>query len=222
MIYKIFASLLVLLVTSGCAIKANVVKHDEQSSSKAKNFTPDEMLAKVYFLTTTKDNIFKFKQGYSADLKINDTVIGSINDDNVMYFKLRPGSYKFQWLIRSSDIIESRGASVDFPYRVAAGDVVILRGKYNPGGAAGFGLIGALVSPPKYEMEISTDRDLIRELEVAAPQSCPSNICVTTSPASISSINAKDKLSELNEMRKKGLISQKEYDTKKTEILKSM
>ncbi len=215
----------------GCAIKADVVKHDDKVSSKAKNFETDDKLAKIYFLTTSKDNLFKMKAGHSADLKVNGSVIGSINDDNVMYFKLMPGTYKFEWVMRSSDIFETRATSVEFPYRVAAGDVVILRGKYNAGGAAAFGLLGALMSPPKYEMEISNDREMIKELNVAAPQNCPSNLCitavqtaetpqVTNQPSQKSS--ASQKLSELDEMRKKGLITQKDYDIKKNEILKGM
>lgn len=216
---------LILIFISGCTIKANVVKHDEQSTVTAKNFTADDKLAKVYFLTTSKDNLFKMKQGFSADLKVNGTIIGSINDDNVMYFKLQPGTYKFEWIMRSSDFIESRATSVELPYRVAAGDVVILRGKYNAGGASGFGLIGALLSPPKYELEISNERDLIKELDIAAPQSCPPTICVSVSAAPVTqkpNSNTKDRLADLNELKKKGLITQKDYDEKKAEILKGM
>lgn len=215
----------------GCAIKADVVKHDDKVTSKAKNFEADDKLAKIYFLTTSKDNLFKMKAGHSADLKVNGSVIGSINDDNVMYFKLMPGTYKFEWVMRSSDIFESRATSVEFPYRVAGGDVVILKGKYNAGGAAAFGLLGALMSPPKYEMEISNDREMIKELNVAAPQNCPPNICITTAQVSETSAvttqpiqkqTASQKLIELDDMRKKGLITQKDYDTKKNEILKGM
>ena len=136
--------------------------------------------------------------------------------------------------MRSSDLFESKSTSVEFPYRVAAGDVVILRGKYNPGGGAGFGLIGALISPPKYEMEIGTDRDLIKDLEIAAPQSCPSSICIASDSQSLSatqkpqtnsqglSISSQARLNDLNELRRKGLITQQDYDLKKAEILKSM
>jgi hypothetical protein len=218
-------SLLLLVAICGCTIKANVVKHDEQSTATAKNFTADEKLAKVYFLTTSKDNLFKMKQGFSADLKVNGTIIGSINDDNVMYFKLQPGTYKFEWVMRSSDFIEARATSVELPYRVAGGDVVILRGKYNAGGAGGFGLIGALISPPKYELEISSERDLIKELDIAAPQSCPPTICVSVSAVPVTQkpiSNTKDRLADLNELKKKGLITQKDYDEKKAEILKGM
>ena len=221
---------LISIVLIGCAIKADVVKHDDKVTTKAKNFEADDKLAKVYFLTTSKDNFFKIKTGHSADLKVNGTVIGSINDDNVMYFKLMPGTYKFEWAMRSSDIFESRATSVEFPYRVAGGDVVILRGKYNAGGAAAFGLLGALMSPPKYEMEISNDRDMIKELNVAAPQTCPSNICITTQSTETPTLNtqtvqkqtASQKLTELDDMKKKGLITQKDYDIKKSEILKGM
>jgi hypothetical protein len=148
-----------------------------------------------------------------------------------MYFKLNPGTYKFEWVMRSSDIAETRATSVEFPYRVAGGDVVILRGKYNISGAA-FGLIGALLVPPKYEIEISNERELIKELNIAAPQSCPSSICVLTAqtetvqvstPKQISQpTTVSQKLSELDELRKKGLITQKDYDNKKTEVLKGM
>ncbi len=227
---KIFLLILSTLVF-GCAIKADVVKHDDKVTSKAKNFEADDKLAKIYFLTTSKDNLFKMKAGHSADLKVNGSVIGSINDDNVMYFKLMPGTYKFEWVMRSSDIFESRATSVEFPYRVAGGDVVILKGKYNAGGAAAFGLLGALMSPPKYEMEISNDREMIKELNVAAPQSCPPNICITTAQVGETSAvttqpiqkqTASQKLLELDDMRKKGLITQKDYDIKKNEILKGM
>jgi hypothetical protein len=104
-----------------------------------------------------------------------------------------------------------------------------LRGKYNAGGAGGFGLIGALIAPPKYEIEISGERDLIKELEIATPQSCPPAICVPVGAAlvkqqsaSYQNANTKDKLADLNELKKKGLITQKDYDIKKAEILKNM
>jgi hypothetical protein len=213
----------------GCAIKADVVKHDDQSTEKAKNFIQDEKLAKIYFLTSSNDNFFKIKTGHSADFKVNGITIGSINDENVMYFKLVPGTYKFEWRMRSTDIFESRATSVEFPYRVAEGDVIILRGKYNAGGASSFGLIGALMSPPKYEIEVSGDRNVIKDLVVAAPQSCPQNICVTSNPTSsvlpvtpTANKTASQKLVELDDMRKKGLITQKDFDTKKSEILKGM
>jgi hypothetical protein len=221
-----------VLFLSGCAIKADVVKHDDKASSTAKNFTPDDKLAKIYFLTTSKDNFFKIKTGHSADLKVNGNVIGSINDDNVMYFKVSPGTYRFEWVMRSSDLFETRATSVELPYRVASGDVVILRGKYNAGGGAGFGLIGALMVPPKYEIEISSDKDLIKELTVAAPQNCPSTICITTNTAELIPVSSSknqnqsqtvsQKLSELDDLRKRGLITQKDYDIKKSELLKSM
>jgi hypothetical protein len=227
---KNILTVFLLITITGCAIKADVVKHDEKVSTTARNFTPDDKLAKIYFLTTSKDNFFKIKSGHSADLKVNGNVIGSINDDNVMYFKVAPGTYKFEWIMRSSDLFESRATSVELPYRVASGDVVILRGKYNAGGGAGFGLIGALMVPPKYEIEISGDKDLIKELTVAAPQNCPSNICITSNTADLTPINSKSsqnqsvsqKLSELDDLRKKGLITQKDYDIKKNELLKSM
>jgi hypothetical protein len=227
---KIYISLVIFFAISGCAIKADIVKHDDKVSMNAKNFTPDEKLAKIYFLTTSKDNFFKIKSGHSADLKVNGNVIGSINDDNVMYFKVAPGTYKFEWIMRSSDLFETRATSVELPYRVASGDVVILRGKYNAGGGAGFGLIGALMVPPKYEIEISGDKDLIKELTVAAPQNCPLNICITSNTADLTPINSKvnqnqsvsQKLSELDDLRKRGLITQKDYDIKKNELLKSM
>lgn len=227
---KFILPTIVAIALSGCAIKADVVKHDDKITSKAKNFESDTNLAKIYFLTTSKDNLFKMKTGHSADLKINGSVIGSINDDNVMYFKLMPGAYKFEWVMRSSDIFESRATSVEFPYRVTGGDVVILKGKYNASGAA-FGLLGALMSPPKYEIEISNDREMIKELNVAAPQSCPPNICITTAQVGETSAvttqpiqkqTASQKLIELDDMRKKGLITQKDYDIKKNEILKGM
>jgi hypothetical protein len=62
-------------------------------------------LAKVYFLTSSDDNFFKIKTGHSADFKVNGITIGSINDENVMYFKLKPGTYKFEWRMRSTDIL---------------------------------------------------------------------------------------------------------------------
>jgi hypothetical protein len=86
--------------------------------------------------------------------------------------------------------------------------------------------------PPKYEIEISSDKDLIKELTVAAPQNCPSNICISLSATELISIEPKNnqiqsksvsqKLSELDDLRKKGLITQKDYDAKKSELLKSM
>jgi hypothetical protein len=229
---KIICAFFLIALLNGCAIKADIVKHDDKVSTTAKNFTPDDNLAKIYFLTTSKDNFFKIKSGHSADLKVNGNVIGSINDDNVMYFKVLPGTYRFEWVMRSSDIFETRATSVELPYRVASGDVVILRGKYNAGGAQFGGLIGALLVPPKYEIEVSSDRELIKELNVAAPQNCPSNICITTNTAElipvgsqknqIQSQTVSQKLSELDDLRRRGLITQKDYDIKKSELLRSM
>lgn len=83
-------------------------------------------------------------------------------------------------------------------------------------------------------MEIGTDRDLIKELEVAAPQSCPSNICIASdspNPSTTqkpqmnsqgSNVSSQSRLNDLNELRRKGLITQQDYDLKKAEILKSM
>jgi hypothetical protein len=85
------------------------------------------------------------------------------------------------------------------------------------------------VSPPKYEIEVSGDRNIIKDLVVAAPQSCPQNICATSNPTStvlpvIPTTNktASQKLVELDDLRKKGLITQKDFDIKKAEILKGM
>lgn len=229
---KIICAFFLIALLNGCAIKADVVKHDEKVSTTAKNFTPDDKLAKIYFLTTSKDNFFKIKSGHSADLKVNGNVIGSINDDNVMYFKVSPGTYRFEWVMRSSDLYETRASSVELPYRVAGGDVVILRGKHNAGGSAFGGLLGALLVPPKYEIEVSNDRDMIKELNIAAPQNCPPSICVASNIADFISVSAQknqsqsqtvsQKLSELDDLRKRGLITQKDYDIKKSELLKSM
>ena len=58
---KNILTLFLLIAINGCAIKADVIRHDDKASTTAKNFTPDDRLAKIYFLTTSKDNFFKIK-----------------------------------------------------------------------------------------------------------------------------------------------------------------
>jgi hypothetical protein len=95
-------------------------------------------------------------------------------------------------------------------------------------GTTGFGLIGAAANPGGPEL-LRVDRNVLRQpINPVAPQSCPSSLCVTPLMGASSKavtpevIKGADRLLELNELRKKGLITNADYEAKKAAILKAM
>jgi hypothetical protein len=80
-----------------------------------------------------------------------------MNKEDVMVFELKPGVYNFSWNVRSTDPIDKKSEPQIFEYRLGEGDIVVLRGDYDLGGAGSFGLIGSMFSPPKTEIKKIND-----------------------------------------------------------------
>ena len=237
--YKIIATCIFVVSLFGCAIPpAPIVKHDAEKESQVRNFQVGPDVAKVYFFGgdriggITSDRPHGFRQAFY----LNSNVIAKINPTDTLVFDLKPGTYTFGWgLFNSTEIPPNQ-----LTLTVSGGQIVILRGEYNAGAGSSFGLIGALVAGP-YTTVVSVDKSAIRNSNYVAVQSCPDSVCVTSaaSPSSqttsitksitsqpsgaiVQQGSATQKLKELNELLKNGLITQKDYDLKKASILKDM
>ena len=170
--------LIILLSLVGCVTKAQVINADSDMVSRAKLFKTSSGNARIYFVGGKLiGNMFGMRHSSSSDIYVNSQLIGSMNKDDVMVFELKPGVYSFSWNVRSTDPIEKKTEPQVFEYRLGDGDVIVLRGDFDLGGAAAFGLIGSLFSPPKTEIK-KASRDDIENRNVVVPQQCPENICL--------------------------------------------
>lgn len=165
---------------TACTTPAVVKQADPGVASAAKSFRGDPDRAKIYFVNgKIVGNIFGMTHRYPKDIFVNGRLIGSMNPANVMVTDFNPGEYRFAWNVRSTDIIDQKTESQDTLVRVGAGDVVVMVSEYDMGGAAMFGLLGALVSPPKAQFRRGTPADVAADKTFVAPQSCPQDICLT-------------------------------------------
>lgn len=168
------AGLAALLV--GCTTPAKVINTSAEVTEKAKTFQVSSDRAKIYFVNGKLiGNIFGMNHKYPSDLYINSQLIGSMNPTDSLVFELGPGVYTFSWNVRSTDPIDKKTEPQPYEMRVAGGDLVVLRGDYDPSGGSSFGLIGALISPPKSEIK----RDGKKSIEgknFVEPEFC-SNFC---------------------------------------------
>lgn len=169
---KILAVAAILLITTGCATNIAVMQADPQKQQQAMSFSTNANSAKVYFVGgKTKGHIIKQQINGGAILFIDGVRIGQIDKNDVMVFDLKPKQYSFAWQYPAGD------SQMQFLQRdVKAGDVIILEATWNLGGA-GFGLIGLMVSPAKYEINETYDRSLVMGKRVVMPQSCPNTLC---------------------------------------------
>ena len=162
----------------GCATPAVVQKADPESERKAKAFQVDSNKSKIYFVNGLMTSGFvNPTHSYPSDVILNEILIGSMNKENVMVIDVAPGSYNFSWMPRSTDPIDQKATQKKMTVNAHAGEAIVLRGDYSMGGAAGFGLLGAMVSSPVTSVTLG-NRDDVASKVVVHPQSCPATICV--------------------------------------------
>lgn len=170
--------LVVAILLTGCTTPAVVLKSDPETARKASAFEVKPDRAKVYFVSgKIVGNIFGMSHGYPSDLYVNSQLVGSKNKEDAMVFELNPGVYNFSWNVRSTDLIDKKTEPRQFETRLGAGDVVVLRGDWDPGAAHAFGLLGAMVSPPKTEIR-RAERTEIANKSFVLPQSCDVKLCL--------------------------------------------
>jgi hypothetical protein len=170
--------LVVAILMTGCTTPAVVLKSDPETARKASAFEVKPDRAKVYFVSgKIVGNIFGMSHGYPSDLYVNSQLVGSKNKEDAMVFELNPGVYNFSWNVRSTDLIDKKTEPRQFETRLGAGDVVVLRGDWDPGAAHAFGLLGAMVSPPKTEIR-RAERTEIANKSFVLPQSCDVKLCL--------------------------------------------
>jgi hypothetical protein len=166
------------LSLQACTTPAITAKADDATTQSASNFSVQKDRAKVYFVNgKIAGNMFDMKHQYPSDFMIDGKVIASKNKEDVLVFELRPGKYDFSWNVRSTDPIDKNTAPQSLQTILTAGDILILRGDYNMGGAAGFGLIGAMISTPKTYL-FKAERSDVQGKNVVVPQSCVETICL--------------------------------------------
>lgn len=163
---------------AGCTTPATVTRTDTVSERRAANFEVAPDRAKVYFVNgKIVGNLFGLNHRYPSDLFVDSQPVGSMNKENVMVFDLPPGKYKFSWNVRSTDMIDKKTVPRETEFRVAGGDVLVLRGDWDPGASGSFGLIGAMISPPKTEIRRG-DRADVGGKEFVLPQTCDVSLCL--------------------------------------------
>ena len=224
---KNFTNILAILATFslvGCATLEPLPtsKYPSDSDANARNFSVPKDVGRVYY------SVGKVTGGmYEVDLKnlhnfyINSVAIGRISPNETLVFDLRPGDYVFGFGGKAD------GPEKTIAVKVLGGDVLAFRGDLRLG-TTGFGLIGAAVNPGGPEL-LRVDRMALRQpINPVAPQNCPSSLCVTPLGGASSStkppqgLRSEDRLNDLDNLRKKGLITQQDYDAKKAIILKEM
>ena len=169
-----------LVFLAGCMSPAIVKQADMAVSAAAMSFRSQPDRARVYFVNgKISGNLFGISHRYPKDIFVNGKLIGSMNPENVMVTSMRPGEYRFAWNVRSTDIIDKKTESVDALIRIESGDIVVLVSEYDPGGAAMFGLIGAMMSSPKARFQLGTPAD-VGDKTVVSPQSCPRAFCLSS------------------------------------------
>ena len=174
---KIILSSVLSLSLIACTTPAVVQKADSDIENKAKSFHVDSNKSKIYFINgKMTSGLFNPTHSYPSDLAINDVVIGSMNKENVLVVDLLPGMYEFYWLPRSTDMIDKNSVPQKTKLKVDGGQVLVLQGDYSMGGAAYFGLLGSMVSPPTTSIVVASRED-IKNKVVVSPQNCKPSIC---------------------------------------------
>lgn len=168
---------LALIELCACTTPAASIKADADTTKKAVQFLTSDDRAKVYFVNGKMiGNIFGLNHKYPSDLYVNSQLIGSMNKDDALVFELLPGTYQFHWSVRTTDPIEQKAVAQPQQLELKGGDMIVLLGEYDIGGAAMFGLVGALVAPPKTSISRG-DRPAVNGKSFVVPQSCPASVC---------------------------------------------
>lgn len=221
----ILIGFMAIFVVSGCATLAPLpaAKYPPSSESNANNFSVPSNVGRVYYsIGKVTGGMYEVDLKYPHNVYVGPVVIGRVNAQETMVFDLKPGDYVLGFSTGAE------GPEKTLNIKVLGGDVIALRGDQRLG-TTGFGLIGAAANPGGPEL-LRVDKSVLRQpLSPVAPQSCPSTLCITplagatsTSSGSPQISQGADRLNELNELRKKGLITNADYEAKKSVILKSM
>jgi hypothetical protein len=165
------------LMLAGCATTIPTNKYSDVEREKLLQFSGNPNVARVFFLNgITSNQMVNLRHGFPSSLILNDVVIGSVNKGDVLVADLKPGNYVARWRPPFEKDGASRFKAQNL--NLQAGEVVIIRSIFNPGGT-GFGLIGAALSPPSLELDIGDDKSDISSLTVVKPTDCPQTLCVT-------------------------------------------
>ena len=175
---KFILLVLACLSLQACTTPAIVSKADDATTLKAMSFEVSNDRAKIYFVNgRIVENMFNMKHQYPSDFIVDGKVIGSKNKEDALVFEVKPGNFNFSWNVRSTDPIDKNAAPQVMSINLVAGEILILRGDYSLGGAAMFGLIGGMVSPPKTWL-IKTDKSEIQGKTIVLAQNCDVNVCL--------------------------------------------
>jgi len=175
---RITLILLVCFVLQACTTPAIVSKADDMTTRKAMSFEVGNDRAKVYFVNgKVMENMFNMKHQYPSDFMVNGKVIGSKNKEDALVFEVKPGIYDFSWNVRSTDIIDKNAVPQVMKINLTPGEILVLKGDYSMGGAAYFGLIGAMMSPPKTWIT-RAEKTEIQGKNIVLTQNCDVNICL--------------------------------------------
>lgn len=212
------------LLLIGCAglDQLPTAKYPADSDSNARNFSVSSDVGRIYYsVGKVTGGMYEVELSQISNLYVNSIVVGRVSANETLVFDLKPGAYSFGYSMNA----EPPAKLLDV--KILGGDIVTLRGDVKMG-STGFGLIGAAINPGGPEL-LRVDRTVLRQpINPVAPQSCPNTLCVTPlMGASMKAVTPEvikgaDRLLELNELRKKGLITNADYEAKKATILKSM
>jgi hypothetical protein len=172
--YKLLSWLLFSVVSlSGCASKpVNVNVADSLTQQSASSFTVIPGSAKVYFVGGVQGSSISLKVEISpgAELIIDGNKVGPIDKGDVMVLDILPNTYNFSW----SGPLDAKMTTLN--KKLQGGDILILQANFNTAGM-GFGLIGAALAPPEYQLKEVFDQGLIKNKRFVKPTSCPQKIC---------------------------------------------
>lgn len=220
--YLVVLSLVSTLLV-GCAglDQMPTSKYPTDSDSNARNFSVSSDIGRIYYsVGKVTGGMYEVELSKVSNLYVNSVVVGRVAANETLVFDLKPGAYTFGYSMNT----EPPAKLLDV--KILGGDVVALRGDLKTG-TTGFGLIGAAMNPGGPEL-LRVDRNALKQpINPVAPQSCPATLCVTplagaSSPVTPQVLKGADRLNDLNDLRKKGLITNSEYEAKKAIILKGM
>lgn len=223
---RIYLSLIVLgsALLVGCAGLDQIptTKYPTDSDNNARNFSVPSSVGRVYYsVGKVTGGMYEVELSKVSNLYVNSVVVGRVSANETLVFDLKPGSYSFGYSM------DSNPPAKILDVKILGGDIVALRGDLKMG-TTGFGLIGAAANPGGPEL-LRVDRNVLRQpINPVAPQSCPSTMCVTPLAGASSNVvtpqilKGADRLNDLNDLRKKGLISNADYESKKAAILRDM
>ena len=174
---KMCMAMIGISALTGCAAPLVTEKYADDQIDQFQKFQAPKNAARVYFLNgvSTGATLVTLRHGFPSVLIGNDVEIGAVNKSDVLVADIRPGNYQFLWKPPAEpDATKSKPLDVN----LSAGDILILQGNFFLGGL-GFGLLGALAVPPRFELVATTDRNVIKELVFVKPTACPETVCVS-------------------------------------------